>query len=254
MNVPHNLIAEFSADHPVTGVRGFMDYNEGDNYDGIGRKVQELIMKTNTFIVFIDEYGGVQWGFSSVPCSAEHYDIVCNRVAELETRSRFLRVRSGPKNGEDVATHQHALFSARRLIAEAIARLLSSGSVESAQGMLGTAEKWIAQRSLEYSRGWLLVPFGGLAAAGLLRSSTRSGWPARKRVTGVVGVGGAARWGRCLDFQCELQPQNPLRRDGRPQSPFAGSRIALAGWNFRWTCRAIAGAGKCVVWLPGECG
>jgi hypothetical protein len=46
--------------------------------------------------------------------------------------------------------------------------LLSSGSVESAQGMLGTAEKWIAQRSLEYSRGWLLVPFGGLAAAGLL--------------------------------------------------------------------------------------
>lgn len=168
MNVPHNPIAGFSADHPLPGARGFMDYNEGDVYDGIGRKVQELIMKTNDFIVFIDEYGSVQWGFDSPNSSTDHYNAVSNRVAELETRSRFLRVRSAPKQGEDVAAHQHALFSARRLIAEGMARQLSSDSLESAQGILDTADKWIAQRSLECSRSWLLIPFGSLAAAGLL--------------------------------------------------------------------------------------
>ena len=168
MNLPQSPRQQTDAEDTTSSVRGFMSYNEGEVYDGIGRTVQELIMKTDTFIVFLDEYGGIQWGFSCVNSSTDHYNAVSNRVAELETRSRFLRVKGKLPTGVDVATHQHALFSARRLIAEAIARVLSSDSLDSAQGILDTAEKWIAQRSLEYSRGWLLIPFGSLAAAGLV--------------------------------------------------------------------------------------
>lgn len=145
-----------------------MDYNEGDVYDGIGRKVVELIMKTDSFIVFLDEYGGIQWGYSRIQVTSHNYNAVVNRVAELETRSRFLRVNGTPAVGLDIQTHQHALFSARRLLAEAIARILASNSLEAANGILDTAEKWIAQRSLACSRGWLLIPFGVLATIGLI--------------------------------------------------------------------------------------
>lgn len=158
MNLPQN-----AACSTEESKRGFMDFNEGDVYDGIGRKVVELIMKTDTFIVFLDEFGGIQWGYSWVEVASENYNIVVNRVADLETRSRFLRVNDKPAPKSDIQTHQHALFSARRLLAEAVARILASNSLEAANGILDTAEKWIAQRSLDCSRRWLLIPFGVLA-------------------------------------------------------------------------------------------
>jgi len=171
MNLPQRSAAEVS--NPLNtgekppGEKGFMDFNEGEEYTGIGRKITELVMKTHNFIVFVDEYGGVQWGYSEVNVGADDYSIVSNRVAELETRSRFLRIDAKCPEGTDMTIHQHALLSARRLIAEGMSRLLDSGSLEAAQGILDTAEKWITQRSLAYSRQWMLVPFSILAGAGL---------------------------------------------------------------------------------------
>lgn len=158
MNVPQSNT--HGAESPT---RGFMDYNEGDLYDGIGRKVVELIMKTDSFIVFLDEFGSIQWGYSHVNVASEHYNAVVNRVADLETRSRFLWLNKAPVVDTDVQTHQHALFSARRLLAEAVARILDTNSLNAANGILDTAEKWIAQRSLDCSRRWLLIPFLSLA-------------------------------------------------------------------------------------------
>lgn len=172
MNVPQpRFAADTDKDTPDLGSatpKSFMDYNEGQMYDGIGRKVEELIMKTESFIVFMDEFGGIQWGYSRILVTSDNYNTVVNRVAELETRSRFLRAGGPLRDGMSIANHQHALFSARRLLAEAVARLLASNSLDAAQGILDTAEKWIAQRSLECSRRWMLVPFGGLAVSGLL--------------------------------------------------------------------------------------
>jgi hypothetical protein len=144
-----------------------MTFNEGDKYDGIGRIVQELIMKTPSFIVFIDEFGGAQWAYNVVTCKVNDYNSVTNRMAELEVRSRFLRVDKPAPSGVDIPTHLHDLFSARRLIAEAMARLLDAGSASAAHGMLDIAEKWILQRSRAYSRWWMFGPFLILAHLGL---------------------------------------------------------------------------------------
>lgn len=160
---------------PVTAPeRGFLDYGEGDVFPGIGRRIMELIMKTERFLVFVDEFGGVQWSYSDLPyVVAADYALVSNRVARLETRSRFLRLDGpGPAADDlagsvDFANRQHALFSARRLIAEGMARLLDCGSLAAANGMLDVAEQWIEQRSVEHSRRWLLVPFASLALVAL---------------------------------------------------------------------------------------
>lgn len=173
MNLPKDSPADsdgtLTAEDRPADEKGFMDFNEGEEYTGIGRIVRELVMKTHSFIVFVDEYGGVQWGYNSVPVLAKDYSIVSNRVARLETRSRFLRRAGGPPpDKSEAADYQHALFSARRLIAEGMSRLLDSGSLEAAQGMLDVAEKWIDQRSIECSRHWLLIPFASLAGTGLL--------------------------------------------------------------------------------------
>jgi hypothetical protein len=170
MNVPQNqsLQAEGAVHGAENSARGFMEFNEGDLYDGIGRKVVELIMKTDSFIVFLDEFGSIQWGYSHIKVTSNNYNVVVNRVADLETRSRFLWLDKSAAAGTDIQTHQHALFSARRLLAEAVARILDTNSLEAAQGILDTAEKWIAQRSLDCSRRWLLIPFSVLATMGLI--------------------------------------------------------------------------------------
>ncbi|MBL9152726.1 MAG: hypothetical protein JNK37_09585 [Verrucomicrobiales bacterium] len=164
-----------------------MDFLEGDTYDGIGRRIEELILKTDHFIVFLDEFGSVQWGGAFGDVDADSYDQVSNRVAELEIRSFFLRhgkmsrrmgsvsrwIGSFRKSTDQETTRlgresEKSLFAARRLIAEGMARLLSTNSLPAATGILDTAEKWISQRSIEYSRRWLLVPFGLLSATCLV--------------------------------------------------------------------------------------
>ena len=174
MNIPRDVPPDPAdplppEDRDVDGAKGFMDFNEGEVYTGIGRTIRELIMKTHNFIVFLDEFGGIQWGYSNVAVLSGDYSLVSNRVARLETQSRFLYADGGPDPSDpEFVLHQHALFSARRLIAEGISRLLDSGSLEAAQGILDTAEKWINQRSRSYSRGWLLFPFSLLALGGLV--------------------------------------------------------------------------------------
>lgn len=214
-----------------------MDYNEGDKYDGIGRKVEELIMKTDEFIVFLDEYGSIQWGYGHILVSSENYNVVVNRVAELETRSRFLRTEGPPPKDTAITIHQHALFSARRLLAEAVARLLASNSLEAAQGILDAAEKWIAQRSLECSRRWLLVPFGGLAVTGLVIFFSiilkRGGLPeSGSPLLWVLGalLGGVGALVSNVSFNRTI-----------PFDATAGRRLHLLEAVLRWLVGAVAG-------------
>lgn len=188
----------------------FTQYREGCIYQPIGRKIQELIMAEDDYIVFLDEFGGVQWAHTELKrIATKDYDVVCNKVAELEVRSRFLREDGGPPpdradssaatppnvaggapvggSTPDFATYQHKLFSGRRLIAEGMARLLDSGSIEAASGILDTAEKWIAQRSAEASRRWFLGRFAILASVALITALGIILWQCWARAASPVG-------------------------------------------------------------------
>jgi hypothetical protein len=74
---------------------------------------------------------------------------IFNRASELLAKSEFLRQTFGRRN----------LINARRLIGQGLAVVFSTQNQAHANAALDTAEKFIAQRGRETSRGWYFGPF-----------------------------------------------------------------------------------------------
>jgi hypothetical protein len=217
--------------------REFMGLAEGDKYEGIGRIVQELILKTPDLIVFIDECGGVQWAHNALHIRPIDYNAITNRIAELEVRSRFLHSNKPLRPGQDIAMHEHSLFAARRLIAEAMARLLDPGSVSAAHGALDIAEKWIQQRSRASSRMWMLFPFFVLAGLGTvfflyLALSAKHYFEAEQRLIWLAGglLGGLGALVANVMFNRKI-----------PFDATAGAPLHLLEAILRWSVGFVAG-------------
>lgn len=111
-----------------------------------GLPIKRLILETDSFIVFIDKDGDIDWrtnGYDWSRVDLGKFNAIINRAAALETIRR---------DGIDsVFTDNH-----KRLVAEAIARALD-GDLGAAQAMLNLAEEILNAKSREVARLWYLT-------------------------------------------------------------------------------------------------
>src|SRR6266496_2287924 len=120
---------------------GPLDVRTGQFDWKLRRKVADLILQTDEFVVYLDENLTTQWWMTiELPSAAGP---VLNRVAELES----IPIDSLPLSIRE---------SFRSLIAEGVARVLDENDSSSAQAMHDTAERFIRARLSEQARSWYL--------------------------------------------------------------------------------------------------
>src|ERR1700744_4690275 len=88
-----------------------VELKAGDLDPALNKIIKDLVLSTETFIVYVATDFSIQWRTSDDHKEPKHCGRVLNRVAALEVRSQFIT---------DVAT----LSSIRRQIAEGLARCL----------------------------------------------------------------------------------------------------------------------------------
>lgn len=138
-------------------------------------ELKRLIMSTDTFIVFIDPEGDIDWRVDNYPwdeINTDKFNEVINRAATLEAI---------PWNGMDETFTQ----ATKRLTAEAIARALD-GDPESGNKMLVEVTKQLEARSREISRRWYLTSCY-LAVAPLIPAGLAL-WIFREYITDNLGA------------------------------------------------------------------
>lgn len=127
--------------NPIVGSNcNYMLFNEGDIDPVLNKKIVYLVLKTEDCIVYLDEALEVEWSVQNAKLD-EHQGDVLNKVAELESRSRFI-------------ADKELLSSIRRQVAEGLARYLDGLSLPHANQIFALAEKEIEARNRETSWRW----------------------------------------------------------------------------------------------------
>ncbi len=102
----------------------------GDIEPICGNKIKELVIKSDTFIVYLDENDGIYWATDGHEENISDYGLVMNRVRELESlNERILK-------GKELNTYNY-------LVAEEIARLFDDSKPDNAITVLNEAERKI---------------------------------------------------------------------------------------------------------------
>jgi hypothetical protein len=135
----------------------YQDFKANDTDPLVGVVIKEVLIKTDTYIVYIDRDLIVRWHWNAVVDSNRAAPIF-NRAGELQAKSEFLR--------QTLRTRD--LMSARRLIGEGLVVMFCTQNQAYANAALDTAEKFITQRGRETSRGWYFGPFFVFFAASVL--------------------------------------------------------------------------------------
>jgi hypothetical protein len=157
---------------PITN---YSSYCEGDRDPTLNKRIHTLIDSTDDYIVYLDDDFFVEWSTTreygeTLPAGIGN---VLNRSGHLETRSisqlRPLQV-----------------LPFRRLLAEAVARVVGDKDEAGAQQVLDRAEAYLSARGQENARWWYLqgslsVAACNLAAVGIL-------WLLKPIVTQHIGV------------------------------------------------------------------
>lgn len=153
----------------------FNELSEGD-YDPTTKKViGTFILSDNGFNVYLDTECIVHCtSVSDNPEYPKHCGEVFNRVTFLETLSIPFKNTS------------HFL-PMRRLLGEAVARMISEGNVDGAKYMLDRAEPYLHARRAELARIWYLYAAGAVAA--LLTLVALSLWLGKTWLVDRVGIG-----------------------------------------------------------------
>jgi hypothetical protein len=133
----------------ITNVRvGFARLKEGDQELVHGKKIEHLICKHRDYIVYLDSDLYVFWAidddFKKDWKNYSQFGEVVNEVSYLEA----IDVTSLP-------THQVASY--RRMLGEAVARLLDTQNPDQAKAVLEKARSYINARSSENARLWYLT-------------------------------------------------------------------------------------------------
>jgi hypothetical protein len=135
---------------PIASVdkTSYQDFKAGDTDPLVGVIIKEVLIKADTFIVYIDQDHVLRWHWNAVVDSSRAAPIF-NRAGELQAKSEFLR--QTPRKRD--------LISARRLIGEGLVVMFCTQNQAYANAALDAAEKFITQIGRETSRGWYFVPF-----------------------------------------------------------------------------------------------
>jgi hypothetical protein len=121
---------------------------EGEIDPSLGKQVDTLILQDDNFLVYLDEDLYVEWNYdgTKIP-EGEGWAGVFNRVSLLEAFQI-----------DGLADEIRKSF--RRMIGEAVARLLNSRDVEAANQILDKAEEYVNARNLELARRWYVTAAG----------------------------------------------------------------------------------------------
>jgi hypothetical protein len=141
---------EESATQPIAPVDKtfYQNFKAGDTDSLVGVVIKEVLIKEDTFIVYIDQDLILRWHWNAVLDSNRAAPIF-NRAGELQAKSEFLRQ----------TLRKRDLMSARRLIGEGLVVMFCTQNQAYANAALDTAEKFITQIGRETSRGWYFGPF-----------------------------------------------------------------------------------------------
>jgi hypothetical protein len=152
-------------------VQDFSRYCEGDTEPSLCKKIKVLIDCDTHYIVYLDDEYFVEWSWNGD--APDSFGEIASAVALLETLSITLLSpeRVGPF---------------RRLLGEAIARVLGDKDAPKARETLETARMYLQARALETARSWYLVTACVIVALAL---ATASGiWILRAQIGGLVGT------------------------------------------------------------------
>lgn len=155
----------------------FRNIQKGQRDPKLGVLVDEVLFRTDKFLVYLDEQQNIQWACHPCP---ENIGWMLVRVTELEARTHFFR-----QFRSDVREH---LVSAKRMIAQGVIPVLEGGTTakQEAEAAFATAERFIVLRGREASLIWLYCAFATLAAVSVLgllyclhcQNHTQSFWAA----------------------------------------------------------------------------
>lgn len=148
-----------SAVKPVAPVKetSFQDLKAGDTDPLVGLVIKEVLAHAPEYVVYIAQDLSLHWHWNTT-VDLNSAAPIFNRASELLAKSEFLRHTFGRRN----------LISARRLIGQGLAVVFSTQNQAYANAALDTAEKFIAQRGRETSRGWYFGPFFVFVAVSIL--------------------------------------------------------------------------------------
>lgn len=113
----------------------------GDVDPELGKKIHDIILNTEQFVVYIDEAVTIQWHTTDDHELAEYSGEVLNLVATLEARSAFLA-------GKPI------LFDFRKRIAEGLVRCLDGSPKEVSLAILKEVALELKARNKEVSWHW----------------------------------------------------------------------------------------------------
>jgi hypothetical protein len=149
-------------------------FREGDFEPHLGKKIDTLIYKTTTFIVYLDEDLYVEWAFTPKLNSEWSRDVgvVLNRVSLVQALP-----------ASRLSTEQLRTF--RQLVGEAVARVLQYRDGQAANDALDNAVAWLEARNKESAR-WLYL-MGSCAAAGVAGIATTTLWVFRDQARLMLG-------------------------------------------------------------------
>jgi hypothetical protein len=159
------------------------DLSEND-YDPTTKKtIKTFILGDNGFIVYLDEDYSVHCSSGAKdPKYPKDSGEVFNRVTYLETLSIPF--------GEEKKSSVSPLIPMRRLLGEAVARMISVGRADAANDLLDKAEAYLNARRAELARIWYLSAAAAVAA--LPAACALVLWPLREWFISGLGIGKVA--------------------------------------------------------------
>jgi hypothetical protein len=167
--------SDISPNTPQPEVASFMVFNEGQIEPTHNKRIKTLILKTDHFIVYLDDELSVQWSTINVQDGdfASDFGAVTNRESYLEEIAKGL-----------LSPSQHKSY--QRLLAESIARLLDDRDSANAKEILDKAESFLKARSTERARRWFIAAAAASTCVALL--SILLLWIFRDGVSSRIGI------------------------------------------------------------------
>lgn len=149
---------------------------EGDIDPFLNKKVRTLVLKTQEFVVYLDDELFVEWGITDSLSRRwkSEWDSVLNEVSALEAE---------PIEG----LNEIQVESFRRMLAESVARILDTGNISEAQAMFERARGWLRARCVDSGRRWYLC--AALVAAAIVSLAGLVFWVSRDRLSVALGSG-----------------------------------------------------------------
>lgn len=154
-------------------VNDFSPYCEGDIDPTLNKRINTLIDSDTLYMVYLDDDLSVQWTMTDTFQVPTGFGEIANRVGHLENMSQMF-----------LGTDQLAAF--RRMLGEAIARIVGDDDLKQARACLKIAEAFLQARGSERARGWYLTT--ATAASVLSAICATALWISRAWIISVVGV------------------------------------------------------------------